>query len=182
MAPPKRRVVTLEKVERGTSPVSIGVPCATPRCTILDASGGALPSGHRRDLHRGCRVATVTSSSGAHRRALHTDPYAHRGAAPVLHGDLADGMKAGSITSRSDCSQDCGGFASNWVKSTVLGAHPAVREAVVVGTAKRSRTTPVWPRTVFTAKAKRLTLNDMKRYLAASCRLYGASIVMACRP
>jgi amino acid adenylation domain-containing protein len=175
---------TLEKVERGTSPVSIGVPIANTQVHILDASGGAAPIGVIGEICiGGAGVAT-----GYHRRPALTaerfipDPYAPTaGARLYCTGDLGR-WHEGRLHhfGRSDLQVKIRGFRIELGEiEQVLGAHPAVREAVVV-VREAQQDDPRLAAYVVYGEGEEPTLNDMKRYLRGELPDYMVpSIVMA---
>ena len=136
------------------------MPIANTQVHILDASGGAAPIGVICEI---C-IGGAGDATGYHRRPALTaerfipDPYAPTaGRACICTGDLGRWHEGSRHHfGRSDLQVKIRGFRIELGEiEQVLGAHPAVREAVVV-VREAQQDAPVWPRTWFTAKAKSL--------------------------
>jgi len=175
---------TLEKVERGTAPISIGMPIANTQVHILDASGSAAPIGVVGEI---CIGGAGVATGYHHRPALTAerfipDPYTTTpGARLYRTGDLGR-WHEGKLYhfGRSDFQVKIRGFRIELGEiEQVLGAHPAVRQAVVA-VREAQQDDPRLAAYVVYREGEEPTLNDMKRYLRGELPDYMVpSIVMA---
>ncbi len=175
---------TLEKVERGTAPITIGSPIANTQIHILDASGHAAPIGVVGEI---C-IGGAGVAMGYHRRPALTaerfipDSYgATPGARLYRTGDLGR-WHDGKLyhLGRSDFQIKIRGFRIELGEiEQVLGTHPAVRQAVVV-VRQAQQDDPRLAAYVVYRDGQEPTLSEMKRYLRSALPEYMVpSIVMA---
>ena len=175
---------TLEKVGRGTEPISIGVPIANTQVHILDASGSAAPIGVIGEI---CIGGAGVATGYHHRPALTAERFIADPCSPTpgarlyRTGDLGR-WHEGKLHhfGRSDLQVKIRGFRIELGEiEQVLGAHPAVRQAVVV-VREAQQDDPRLAAYVVYGEGGEPTLNDMKRYLRGELPDYMVpSIVMA---
>jgi non-ribosomal peptide synthetase component F len=151
---------TLEKIERGET-INIGRPIANTQVHIIDASGSTAPIGVVGEI---CIGGTGVATAYHRRPGLTAerfipDPYSSvPGARLYRTGDLGR-WHEGKLyhLGRSDFQVKIRGFRIELGEiEQVIGAHPAVRQAVVAVREAHNRTIPASPLTWFTARAKNL--------------------------
>jgi acyl-coenzyme A synthetase/AMP-(fatty) acid ligase len=160
------------------------VPIANTQVHILDASGGAAPIGVIGEI---CIGGAGVATGYHHRPALTAerfipDPYATApGARLYRTGDLGR-WHEGKLHhfGRSDLQVKIRGFRIELGEiEQVLGAHPAVRQAVVVVREAQQDDLRLAAYVVY-GEGEEPTLNDLKRYLRGELPEYMVpSIVMA---
>jgi amino acid adenylation domain-containing protein len=159
---------TIEKVEAGTAPVSIGRPIANTQVHILDSNGMAVPIGIAGEI---CIGGAGVAAGYLGRPALTAERFmadiASPGARLYRTGDLGRWGADGRLEhlGRTDQQVKIRGFRIETGEiESILAAHQAVRQAVVVAREAQPGDQRLVAYLVY-RDGEELTASDVRRYL-----------------